>query len=177
LSPILIILICMLFSAFFSGMEIAFVASNKLKIELDKKHGIFSSRIISVFIKNPGYYIATMLVGNNIALVIYGILVARILTPVVENQLHIHNEAIILIIQTIIGTIVILFTAEFLPKTIFRSRPNIALNIFSVPVFIFYIILYPITLITMGITDGFLRFFMKIRLNSGNNSGNPVFGE
>jgi magnesium and cobalt exporter, CNNM family len=167
----------MILSAFFSGMEIAFVASNKLKIELDRKHGIFSSRIINIFMKNPGYYIATMLVGNNIALVIYGILVAHILAPVFENQFHIHNEALILIIQTIIGTIVILFTAEFLPKTIFRSRPNIALNIFSVPVFIFYILLYPITLVTMGITNGFLRFFMKIRLSSGNNSVNPVFGK
>ena len=112
MSPLFIVLLCLISSAFFSGMEIAFISSNRLKIELDKKHGLFSSRIISLFLKNPGHYIATMLVGNNIALVVYGIVVAQMLEPFIVNVLSIHNEVLILIIQTLVGTIVILFTAE-----------------------------------------------------------------
>jgi len=158
-------------------MEIAYVSSNKLKIELDRKHGIFPARLISIFLKKPGYYIATMLVGNNIALVIYGTVVARVMEPILMFRLNISSEALILVIQTIIGTLVILFTAEFLPKTIFRSRPNLALNIFSVPILFFYIVLYPVTLFTTGISNLFLRVFMRIKVNSHQQRGNLAFGK
>ncbi len=176
MSPALVIILCLVFSAFFSGMEIAFVSSNRLKIELDRKHGLFSSGIISIFLKSPNHYIATMLVGNNIALVIYGLFVARVLEPLLEQRIGITNEVLILIIQTIVGTLVILLTAEFLPKTIFRSRPNLTLNIFSIPVLAFYIILYPITLIILGFTNFIMRYIMGIRVKSKSIQHNPVFG-
>ncbi len=177
MSPVIALLLALLFSAFFSGMEIAFVSSNRLKFEIDRKHGVFASGITSAFYSNPGHFIATMLVGNNIALVIYGIIAAQMLKPILLNKLVIQNEFLILFIQTVIATIVILFTAEFLPKTVFRSRPNSAMKLFSIPAFFLYIILYPLTIITLGLTNFIMRVFLGIRVRSRSEYRNPVFGK
>ncbi|MCK4921226.1 MAG: HlyC/CorC family transporter [Bacteroidales bacterium] len=177
MTAFIIVFLSLIFSAFFSGMEIAFISSNRLKIELDKKHGLFPSRIISYFMRIPGHYIATMLVGNNIALVVYGIVLAKMLEPFLTNTLYINSDALILIFQTIVGTIVILFTAEFLPKTLFRSRPNAALNIFAIPVTFFYIIMYPITVIAIGITNLIMRIFLGIDVQMRNENQKPAFGK
>lgn len=138
------ILIAMAFSAFFSGMEIAFVSSNKLRFEMDRNEQSINSRILSIFYRNPNNFISTMLVGNNIALVIYGILMAEL----IEQQLladFIENEFLLVLIQTIISTLIILVTGEFIPKTLFKINPNFTLNLFAIPTFICYIILYPIS--------------------------------
>jgi len=172
---ILIILISLLFSAFFSGMEIAFLTSNKLRIEIDKKHKAFASRIISVFTHDPARYIATMLVGNNIALVIYGIAFARMLEDPVANLLNTDSEALILLVQTVISTLLILLTAEFLPKALFRINPNGSLRVFSIPVLFFYILLYPISLLSIGISNFTMRHIMKVRMEG--IAGQTVFGK
>lgn len=138
------ILIAMAFSAFFSGMEIAFVSSNKLRFEMDRNEQSINSRILSIFYRNPNNFISTMLVGNNIALVIYGILMAEL----IEQQLlaeFIENEFLLVLIQTIISTLIILVTGEFVPKTLFKINPNFTLNLLAIPTFICYIILYPIS--------------------------------
>ena len=138
------ILIAMAFSAFFSGMEIAFVSSNKLRFEMDRNEQSINSRILSIFYRNPNNFISTMLVGNNIALVIYGILMAEL----IEQQLlaeFIENEFLLVLIQTIISTLIILVTGEFIPKTLFKINPNFTLNLLAIPTFICYIILYPIS--------------------------------
>ena len=150
------ILISMAFSAFFSGMEIAFVSSNKLRFEMDRNEQSLTSRILSIFFKNPNNFISTMLVGNNIALVIYGILMAE----VIEQQLladYIHNEFILVLIQTIISTLIILVTGEFLPKTLFKINSNFTLSMFAVPAFICYIVLYPISKFASGLSNLILR--------------------
>ena len=168
------ILLSLIFSAFFSGLEIAFVSSNKLRIELDKKHGKFSAKIVSFFIKNPEQYISTMLVGNNVALVIYGILMTIELTPLLGYLSD--SETFILISQTIISTLIILLTAEFLPKTIFRINPNKVLNIFSIPLIFFYTILYPVAKFTVFISSLFMKLFAKVDIND-KKSGQVVFGK
>lgn len=137
------ILISLALSAFFSGMEIAFVTSNKLRYELDKKEKSFTSKILGMFYRNPNLFLSTMLVGNNIALVVYGLQMAILLEPYIARV--IANEALIVLVQSVISTILILFAGEFIPKTIFKLNPNLSLKIFALPLFIFYIVLYPIS--------------------------------
>ncbi|EYA25605.1 transporter associated domain protein [Bacteroides fragilis str. 1007-1-F  len=151
----------MAFSAFFSGMEIAFVSVDKLRFEMDRKGGV-SSRILSLFFRNPNDFISTMLVGNNIALVIYGILMAQIIG---DNLLAgwITNHFVMVLVQTVISTLIILVTGEFLPKTLFKINPNLALNVCAVPLFICYVVLYPISKFSSGVSYLFLRLFgMKV---------------
>lgn len=138
------ILITMAFSAFFSGMEIAFVSSNKLRFEMDRSEQSITSRILSIFFHNPNNFISTMLVGNNIALVVYGILMAELIEDRFLSSL-IENDFLIVLIQTIISTLIILVTGEFIPKTLFKINPNFTLNILAIPAFICYVVLYPIS--------------------------------
>jgi|TARA_B110000879_G_scaffold33629_1_gene46249 CBS domain containing-hemolysin-like protein len=158
-SPWLIVMITLLFSAFFSGMEIAFVSSNKLKIELEKKRGMLSARVYSFFLKNQGSFISTMLVGNNIALVIYGIFIALILEP--PLAFVISNSFAIFLLQTIISTLLILVTAEFLPKVLFRIDPNKTLAFFALPTVLFYILMYPLVRIITFCSNWIIRVVMK----------------
>ena len=155
------LIITMVFSAFFSGMEIAFVSVDKLRFEMERKGGV-TSRILSVFFKNPNEFISTMLVGNNIALVIYGILMAQIIG---DNLLSgfIENHFLMVLAQTVISTLIILVTGEFLPKTLFKINPNLVLNVFAVPLIVCYIILYPVSKLSSGLSCLFLRIFgMKV---------------
>ena len=150
------ILISMAFSAFFSGMEIAFVSSNKLRFEMDRNDQSLTSRILSIFFNNPNNFISTMLVGNNIALVIYGILMAE----VIEQRLlvnFISNEFLLVLIQTIISTLIILVTGEFMPKTLFKINPNFTMNLFAIPAFICYVVLYPISKFASGLSNILLK--------------------
>ncbi|MFH0864683.1 MAG: hemolysin family protein [Bacteroidota bacterium] len=171
-----IILVTMICSAFFSGMEIAFVTSNKLKTELDKNKGYLSARIISRFQKAPSDFIATMLVGNSISLVIYGIVMGNILQPFILKifPANISSEFMIMITQTIISTLLILVTAEFLPKILFRIRPNNILNFFAVPVFVVYYLLYPVTFITISVSEFLLKIFFGIKIVDQKHVFGPV---
>ena len=152
-------LVALLFSAFFSGVEIAFISANKLQLELDKSKGKFYSKMIAFFSKNESYFITAMLVGNNIALVVYGIVMTQILTPKLE--LFFNSDFILLLIQTIIATLIVLVTAEFLPKTIFRVFPNQILNIFSIPIWLFFVFLRPISILMLKITHVILKYVLK----------------
>ena len=152
-------LVALLFSAFFSGVEIAFISANKLQLELDKSKGKFYSKMIAFLSKNESDFITAMLVGNNIALVVYGIVMTQILTPKLE--LFFNSDFILLLIQTIIATLIVLVTAEFLPKTIFRVFPNQILNIFSIPIWLFFVFLRPISILMLKITHVILKYVLK----------------
>lgn len=160
------IVIALILSAFFSGMEIAFVSSNKLRFELEKKQRNLTSSILSIFYKHPQQFISTMLVGNNVVLVIYGLMVAELLTPAFSFM---NNQFLITLFQTIIATIVVLITGEFLPKTIFRINPNLWLKGFSWLLLAFYIVLYPIAFFSTWISQKILKLFSPKSSGEENN--------
>lgn len=149
------LLVTMLFSAFFSGMEIAFVSSNRLRAEMDREKNGLAQRAIALFYQHPNNFVSTMLVGNNIALVIYGILFAKIFDSTIFENLYPDGARVMA--DTILSTLVVLFTGEFLPKTLFKSNPNTMLTIFSIPAFLCYIILYPISRFATLLSKGLLR--------------------
>ena len=160
----LIIIICLMLSAFFSGMEIAFVSSNKIYLEIEKQQSGINARLLSFITKNPSRFIATMLVGNNISLVIYGIFIGdRILQMMFPSTLQDLSFSIkIILIQTLISTVIILITAEFLPKVIFQQFSNIFMKVLALPTAIFYFIFSPITAMIMWISDLILIKFFRI---------------
>ena len=159
------------FSAFFSGVEIAFISANKLKLELDKNTGKFPSNIITFFSKNESDFITTMLVGNNIALVVYGIVMTQILTP--EITYYFSSDLALLFAQTIITTLIVLVTAEFLPKAIFRIYPNQILRIFSIPIWLFFIFFRPVALLMLFLS----KLILKHLLGQKMEDGKQVFGK
>lgn len=171
-----LIIITLFLSAFFSGMEIAFISSNKLKIEVDKSKGMLSAKILSDFTKTPSKFIGALLLGNNIALVIYGIAMAKLLEPVIINvlPLHLSTEFVILIIQTIISTLIILFIAEFIPKALFRIYPNKILNFFAIPVKLFYMIFYPIIYVFIGFSEFVLKHLFRIKFAQEKYNFSPI---
>lgn len=160
---IAIVLASILFSAFFSGMEIAYVSSNKLQIELQNKQGDFASRLLSHLMTQPSRFIATMLVGNNIALVVYGIFMAQWIEPTLYQFLD--NDVAVLLIQTLLSTLVILVLAEYVPKAIFALYSNQLLRIFSLPVLLLYYILYPLVGFIMSISKVLLKTLFRADMN------------
>lgn len=161
----LIILFSLLFSAMFSGLEIAFISANKLKIELDNKLGFFNAKVLSFFNKNPSKFISTMLVGNNIALVVYGIFMAKILEPFFYKIFD--SEFTVFLLQTVVSTLLILFIAEFLPKALFRINPNSILSLFAVPIVVIYSLLFPLIWISIAISNYVLKLFFNVKNEDG----------
>ena len=148
------LLVSMVFSAFFSGMEIAFVSSNRLRAEMDREKNGLSQRAITLFYRHPNNFISTMLVGNNIALVIYGILFAQIFDATLFSQLSDGGRVVA---DTLLSTVIVLFTGEFLPKTIFKSNPNTMLTVFALPAWVCYVVLYPVSRFATLLSRGLLR--------------------
>jgi CBS domain containing-hemolysin-like protein len=161
-SLIIGLLVSMLFSAFFSGMEIAFVSSNRLRAEMDREKNRFSQRIIKTFYQHPNNFVSTMLVGNNISLVIYGILFAKLFDSTLFEPL---SDGVRVTCDTLLSTLVVLFTGEFLPKSIFKNNPNTLLTVFAVPAWICYVVLYPISRFATLLSKGLLRL-VGIRMKS-----------
>ncbi len=151
---IICILIAMAFSAFFSGMEIAFVASNRMLAEMDKEKSGLSQKCIALFYQHPNNFVSTMLVGNNIALVVYGILIARFFDSTIFAGC---SPGFTVPADTILSTVIVLFTGEFLPKTLFKNLPNKLLSIFAVPAFICYVLLWPVSKFATFVSKILLR--------------------
>ena len=172
LSLVVGILVTMVFSAFFSGMEIAFVSSNRMLAEMDKEKNGFTQHIISLFYAHPNGFVSTMLVGNNIALVIYGILIARLF----DNTIFAGMDAAFTVpADTILSTLIVLFTGEFLPKTLFKSNPNRLLAIFSPIAYLCYIVLWPISKFSTFLSKILLRLLgVKMESETGDDGFSKV---
>lgn len=162
-TQIIVILVSLLLSAFFSGMEIAFLSSNKLRLEIERKQSKTYNRIAARFLSDPGQYISTILVGNNIALVIYSIFMSALYATVTGSS----NYAL----ETLISTLIIIFTAEFLPKAVVKANPNFYLRTFALPLYGFYILFYPIARFTTWLSTLFLRILGR-RVETAPAAGN-----
>lgn len=159
----------MVLSAFFSGMEIAFVASNRLLMKVGKDQSGLSQHCLKVFYANPNSFVSTMLVGNNIVLVVYGILFARIFDGLWQLA-GISNDATLVMLDSVCSTLVILFTGEFLPKTLFKSNPNRLMSLLAPVAYLFYIVLWPISRFSTLLSRLFLRL-LGVKMEEGNNDG------
>lgn len=173
-SQIIIIAITLIFSAFFSGIEIAFVSSNKLHIELQGQKGSLSGQILSRFLQKPSNFISTTLVGNNIALVLYGIYMANLLKPWIEGWLPpvLNTDLSVLVVQTIISTILVLITAEFTPKSIFLINPDWLLTVFAPIIQFMYFILFPLVFLITLLSKFIISNILKLEYSEER----PVFG-
>ncbi len=163
----LIILITILLSAFFSGMEMAFVSSNKFKVEIDKNRNSIQAKLLSIVTRQPSRYIGTMLIGNNIVLVIYGLMMADLLEPWLFELFYswgYSGNAWVIVSQTILSTLLILVTGEFLPKALFAINPNRSLNLFVLPVTLFYFLLHIPVTVTVFISKVLLKYVFKLPL-------------
>jgi CBS domain containing-hemolysin-like protein len=168
----IIIVLALALSAFFSGMEIAFVTSNKLRLEIETKKDGFNSKVLALITKDSSQYISTMLVGNNLVNVIYSIFLAKVLAAPLAP---LGNGMLILLLQTVIATVIVLFVAEFLPKTLFRILSDSALKTFAVPVAFFYFLFYPIVVISVWIARLITRIFgVRIDDHQKNNMFSKV---
>lgn len=171
ISLIMGILITMVFSAFFSGMEIAFVSSNRMLAEMDKEKNGLTQHLLALFYAHPNGFVSTMLVGNNIALVIYGILIARLF----DNTIFAGMDAGFTVpADTVLSTLIVLFTGEFLPKTFFKSNPNRLLTFFSPFAFICYVVLWPISVFSTFLSKIFLRI---LGVKMDNETGDEGFSK
>jgi CBS domain containing-hemolysin-like protein len=171
-SELIIIIATLVFSAFFSGMEIAFIASNRLKVEMDRTKGTLNGRILGIFFKNESHFIATLLLGNNVSLVIFGISAAALLNPIIKGW-GITSEGVILIIQTTLSTLLVLSTAEFLPKALVQINPNGYLKFTSIIMISLYWLLYLPTQIIVFLSNGFL----KLVRSEGDDNSQKVFSK
>jgi len=156
-TPLIIALIALLCSAFFSGMEIAFVSSNKVRAEIDMARGGIINRILNIYYSNREMFISTLLIGNNIANIVYSMAMAKLLS--IPLQQWISNEAVLLLVQTVIATLIILVFGEFVPKTVFRINPNASLRTSSIPLFMVYCILYPVSRFTEWLSALLMKAF------------------
>lgn len=161
--PLIGIIITLIFSAFFSGMETAFISSNRLKLELDKSKGTFNSKLLTLYYRHESYFIAMLLLGNNVSLVFFGLFSAQVLEPIILSWGL--SGGLLLFTQTILSTIVVLITAEFLPKAFVQMNPNAFLRFTTLPMAIIYIVLYIPTFIILGISNVFLKI---LKVDSSN---------
>lgn len=168
------ILVCLLFSAFFSGIEIGFISSDKLHIEVMSKKGNLAGKILSVFVSKKSHFLATTLVGNNLSIVLYGILMTKLLEPWLYQYLPeaLNEDVIILIIQSLISTLIVLVTAEFLPKSLFMLNPDIMIRIFAIPMLIIYYALFPAVYLIAHVS----RLIIVYVLRFDYSEDKPVFG-
>ncbi len=165
---LIIMLVALFFSALFSGLEIAFVSADRLRFEMDVERHTFSSRLLERFFRNPNIYISTMLVGNNIALVLYSTMMAHLIELIIPDGI-IANEFLLIVIETLISTAIVIVVGEFVPKTIFRFNPNGKLNFLAFPIYLIYIILYPISLFTTWLSRMLLRL-LGVRIDKENTA-------
>lgn len=156
-----IIILCLILCAFFSGMEIAFISSNKIYLEIEKKQDNFLSRILTKLTENPSKFIAAMLIGNNIALVVYGFFMGELLMRMIESFGYHLSSLIDLLVQTILSTLIVLITAEFLPKVFFQIYANTLIKFFAIPAYGFYVLFYFISTFFIWVSDFVLKKFFK----------------
>lgn len=156
-TAIIVTLVALILSGLFSGSEIAFVQSNKVRMEIDAARGGIVDRIIHGFSRHEDMFISSLLVGNNVVLVVYGIGISIIINPILEQCLH--SEGLVLVANTVVSTLIVLFVGEFIPKATFRINPNFMMRLLALPLYVIYLVLYPITLLVSGVSKGLMRLF------------------
>lgn len=171
---LIIVLVSLLLSAFFSGVEIAFISADKLHIELRSQQGHISDKILSGFLKKPSWFITATLIGNNVTIVVYGIFMALVLEPLITGSLppFLNNELFVFVLQSMLATFVVLVTAEFLPKSLSLIRPNRMLSFLSIPIYIINILFYPMVWLIVNLSKLFIEKVLRLEYSENQ----PVFG-
>ena len=165
----IVVTVTLFFSALCSGLEIAFNSINRLQLEVELTKNTFSAKLIGLFFKSQSRFITSLLLGNNIALIIYGMSMSQLLDAPVVHWLHaisLSNDFMVLLVKTILSTLLVLLVGEFLPKMLFRINPNAILSFFAFPTFLCYCLLYPLILIYTGISEFIIRYLLRLKVDS-----------